>query len=215
MANNEVESGLELVLDNRKLIIAFALLIAICGCFFVVGFIEGKRQGYQEGSQIASEPAPRQVPEAVQPPAEKPAKEEAQPTQPAAASQPLDWYQNVNSKEARPAAAVATTPAAAPVVTVKKPASEEPAVHTEKHKAAASSEPGSYAVQVGAFRDKHQMELRAKVLKEKGFECRMESPSEPGQLFLLKVGKFKTRAEASALQLRLKREGISSFIKTN
>lgn len=92
MANNEVESGLELVLDNRKLIVAFALLIAICGCFFVVGFIEGKRQGVQEGNLAATETAPKPVPAAEQLPPETPVKEEAKPAAPEVTDQPLDWY---------------------------------------------------------------------------------------------------------------------------
>jgi cell division protein FtsN len=215
MANTDVESGLELVLDNRKLIIAFALLIAICGCFFVVGFIEGKRQGYQEGNQIAAETAPRPAPEAVQPASDKPAKDEAKPAAPEAADQPLDWYKNVNSKEEQPA--VFTTPPAQkePVAVAKKTIQEPPAARIERPKPAVNSDVVMYSVQVGAFKQKHEMEVRAKILKEKGFECRMESSAGPDQLYLLKVGKFKTRAEASAVQLRLKRAGITSFIKTN
>jgi hypothetical protein len=51
MTDREPEAGHELVLDNRKLIIAFAVLIAICGAFFVLGFMEGRRQGFQDGMQ--------------------------------------------------------------------------------------------------------------------------------------------------------------------
>jgi len=215
MANNEVESGLELVLDNRKLIIAFALLVALCGCFFVVGFIEGKRQGFQEGNQTATETAPRTAPEAAQPATENPPKDETRPAAQETANQPLDWYKNVNSKEEQPAALASTPATAEPVVAAKKQPPPEPVVHAEKHKAPASPEAGTYSVQVGAFNQKREMESRAKLLKEKGFDSRMESPSEPGQFFLLKVGKFKTRAEAAAMRLRLQREGIASFIKIN
>jgi len=212
MANNEAESGLELVLDNRKLIIAFTLLIAICGCFFVVGFIEGKRQGFQDGNQTATETAPRPVAESAAPASEKPAKEESKPALQEAANQPLDWYKNVNGKEAQPATIASP---AEPVVAEKKTSPQAPPSRAEKHKASASSEAVVYSVQVGAFKQKHEMEVKAKILKEKGFECRTESPAEPGQYFLLKVGRFKTRAEATAMQLRLKREGITSFIKSN
>ena len=215
MANNELESGLELVLDNRKLIIAFALLMALCGCFFVVGFIEGKRQGFQEGNQAATETAPRPVPDAAQPASEKPSKDETKPAAQETPNQPLDWYKNVNSKEEQPASRASAPIPAEPVAAAKKQAPPEPAAHVEKQKAPASPDAGTYSVQVGAFKQKREMEFRAKILKEKGFESRTESPSEPGQFFLLKVGKFKTRAEAAAMQLRLKREGIASFIKTN
>ena len=177
MANNEAESGLELVLDNRKLIIAFALLVALCGCFFVVGFIEGKRQGFQEGNQVATETAPRPVPDAAQPASEKPSKDETKPAAQETASQPLDWYKNVNSKEARPAAIASKPASAEPAAVAKKQTPPEPASHVEKHKDPASPEAVTYSVQVGAFTQKHQMESRAKVLKEKGFDSRMESAS--------------------------------------
>jgi cell division protein FtsN len=35
------DDGRELVLDNRKLIIIFLGLLAICGCFFIVGYVIG------------------------------------------------------------------------------------------------------------------------------------------------------------------------------
>jgi cell division septation protein DedD len=245
MANNEAESGLELVLDNRKLILAFALLVAICGCFFVVGFIEGKRQGYQEGSQIATETAPKPAGETIPAAVPKAAKDETRPQSQQPADQPLDWYRSVNSNEDRPGASSAAPPAAVPaakptvaavtqsepaapkkmptpviarqepVATAKKPAAKAPSSGTEKSKSAASTESETYSVQVGAFRQKHEMEVRAKALKEKGFECRMESPTGSNQFFFLKVGRFKTRADASAMKLRLEKAGISSFVKVN
>jgi cell division protein FtsN len=88
-------------------------------------------------------------------------------------------------------------------------------VPREKPKPPVSGEPVAYSVQVGAFRQREELETRAQMLREKGFDCRIEAPAEPGQYFLLKVGSFRTRAEAAAMQLRLKKEGFSSFIKTN
>ena len=35
MTERDQESGFEIVVDNRKRIIAFAVIILICGCFFV------------------------------------------------------------------------------------------------------------------------------------------------------------------------------------
>ena len=61
MMDDASESGLELVLDNRKIVIGFVLLIFICGCFFVIGFIEGKRQGFQEGSQPVAQSTPKAI----------------------------------------------------------------------------------------------------------------------------------------------------------
>ena len=73
----------------------------------------------------------------------------------------------------------------------------------------------TYSIQVGAFKQKHQLDVRAQMLRQKGFDVWTEAPKDPGDLYLLKVGKFRSRAEAIATQLRLKKNGFSSFIKTN
>jgi len=212
MANNEAESGLELVLDNRKLIIAFGLLIAFCGCFFVVGFIEGKRQGFQEGNQTAAETLPGTVPETVLAPSEKPANEDVGTPPPQETDQQLEWYKNISRREAAPASSATQTSSES---ASKTPVTEAAAVRAEKPKPQVSDKPVTYSVQVGAFEKQHALETRAQMLREKGFESRIEPPTEPGQYYLLKVGNFSTRAEASAMQLRLKREGFTSFIKKN
>ena len=63
-------------------------------------------------------------------------------------------------------------------------------------------------MQVGAFRQRQQAEVKAKLLRSKGFDCRIEVPQSSEALYLLKVGQFKSRAEAVAVQLRLKKNGI-------
>jgi cell division septation protein DedD len=40
-------------------------------------------------------------------------------------------------------------------------------------------------------------------------------PNAPEELYLLKVGKFSSRADATATQLKLKKSGFNSFIKIN
>jgi cell division protein FtsN len=198
-----MESGLELVLDNRKLIIAFVVLFAICGCFFIVGFIEGKRQGYQEGALAAAESAPASSGDMPEPQSsatfaradtvEQSAKKEE------AAVQKLDWYKNVKKEEAEPSL-------------VKK---EEPAKKPKTQTAPANSAPGTYSVQVGAFRHKNEVEIKAQAVRAKGYECRIEAPRTPDQLYLLKVGKFSSRADAVSLQQKLKKDGFNSFVKAN
>jgi cell division protein FtsN len=211
---NEAESGLELVLDNRKLIIVFGLLIAVCVCAFVLGFIEGKRQGFQEGSQAAGESLPKAISETTLAETAKPAQanEETASPKPDPADQPLDWYKNISR---RGGASEPGQPAAEP----KVPAASSPIpapVPAAKPKPKATAEPVvTYSVQVGAFKEKRQLDVRAQMLREKGFDARTESPQAPGDLYLLKVGKFRSRAEAVAAQLRLKKIGFASFIKTN
>jgi len=201
MANQDGESGLELVLDNKKLILAFAVVIAICGCFFVVGFMEGKRQGLQEVSQTAAEFQPKSDLDATQGQTGKPAGGDTAAKQPDVADQYLNWYKNVNRRESEPEP-ISEPPKTPVILPETKPEPETKA------------EPVTYTVQVGAFRQEQELEARARLLREKGFGCRTEPPQAPGDFYLLKVGKFRTRAEAAAMQLRLKKGGFSSFIKT-
>jgi cell division protein FtsN len=217
MMEQSAESGIEVVLDNRKLIIAFAVLIAICGGFFVLGFIEGKRQGYQEGAQTAAESATFNI--SGQSPAQssqpKDVDKTSEPLPAGSESQPLNWYKSVNRKEGEPEV-------------LPKPASESPAVRTEEtssttkpaakpktESVAARTGPVTYSVQVGAFVQQKEAETRAKELRSKGFDCRIEPPVPPQQFYLLKVGKFDTRVDAVAMQLRLKKSGFPCFVKTN
>ena len=199
------------MLDNRRLIGAFAVLIAICGIAFVLGFIEGKRQGKQEGAQTAAESLPEPKPDVLKGEAEKPVDEGAKPAKRDSGDQPLDWYKNINRRQGEP------RPIPPKAASASLPKSPEPAaaLPVEKPKPQVNSEPVTYSVQVGAFLQKPELERRAEELRQKGFDSRVEPPQAPGQFYLLKVGKFRSRAEAVSLQNRLKRSGFPCFIKTN
>ena len=101
MTEKVTDSGIEVVLDNRKLIVAFAVLISICGGFFVLGFIEGKRQGYQAGMQTAAETAAPVVSDSASMPAAQTADSasDSKIAEAEAEKQPLNWYENINRKE--------------------------------------------------------------------------------------------------------------------
>ena len=213
MSDHASEPGLEVVLDNRKLIIAFAVLIAFCGCFFVVGFIEGKRQGYQEGAQVAAESASGAAAAGMQAQTESLADSNrpVEPVKEDVAEQPLDWYKNVNRRDGEPKSA--------PRITPPPPSKTEPAktaaAGNEPPLPPAKAAPVTYSVQVGAFSRQSESEIKARELQSKGFDCRIEAPESPGELYLIKVGRYKSRADAVAMQLRLKKSGFTSFIKTN
>jgi cell division protein FtsN len=217
MTDHATESGLELVLDNRKLIIAFVLLIFVCGCFFVVGFVEGKRQGFQQGAQPVAEAKPKAVTGEPQAAAAGSSanREASKPMKPE--EQPLDWYKSVNRPEGEPEKSL-QPPASDPVSDKPESISSSPGVPPTKFKSEiipANPGPVTYSVQVGAFRQKRELDTRARMLREKGYECRIEAPNSPDDLYLLKVGTFHSRAEAVAMQLRLRQSGFPCFIKTN
>ena len=226
MVDRNAESGHELVLDNWKLIIAFAVLIAICGTFFVFGFIAGKRQGYQEGAQTAAESIHPAAPPDAQAPKPPDADAAAKLVKEEGESQQLNWYKNVNRREGEPevlpetttdktaAEARDTTPAAGAAKEVVKEAIKKPS-DTTAVKPKVQTGPVTYSVQVGAFRARLEAENKAKTLRTQGYESRIEAPQSPDGLYLLKIGKFSSRAEAVAMQLRLKKSGFYSFVKTN
>jgi cell division septation protein DedD len=232
MTNHGTESLFEFLLDNRNRMIAFAVLIVICGCFFVVGFHLGKRQGIQGETLITAEPQQKPDTESTQANANKPAvsnDEGTKAAKPAASEQKLDWYKNVSRPESgsgtsssvsesgsTPKTPDAVKPTGHSSEKPKSQASAEPVSSpSETPKSQMSAEPGTYSVQVGAFRDKKEMDVRAKMLRDKGFEYWIESPQAPGQFYFLKVGRFPSRAEAVAMRLRLEQSGFTSFVKAN
>ena len=223
MVERNAESGHELVLDNWKLVIAFAVLIAVCGTFFVLGFIAGKRQGYQEGAQTAAESIDTTAPAEVQAPKQAAGGGAAIPADEKPQDQQL-WYKNVNRGEGEPEVLPENTgdaaanvkdaaPAAGAAKETKSMVPKPAAPKAGKPKAQAG--PVTYSVQVGAFRVRREAEAKAKTLQGQGYESRIEVPQSPDGLYLLKVGTFTSRADAVAMQLRLKKSGFYSFVKTN
>jgi cell division protein FtsN len=233
--DREAITGHELVLDNRKLILAFAGLIVLFGLCYGIGYKEGKHQGYEEGRQGVAESAIKTDPGSI--PAKMStssnANTTAAPLKEEAADPQLNWYKNVNRPNGEPEAVTpppeTVAPEAEPSAATVKPreslkASPKPAAKKVAKEAAekmipqakaASSEKVTYAVQVGAFKARREVETKAKALRAEGFDCRIEVPDSAEGLYLLKVGKFNSRADATAVQLKLKKSGFNSFIKIN
>ncbi len=212
MMDHNTESGLEVVLDNRKLIIAFVVLIAICGSFFLVGFFEGKRQGLREAS-IAVKAAARTESQ------EKSSKPDAAVTESAlleeeSGAQALNWYKDVNRERQAPAVSAPARESGSEKEKIERPAPPKPSSDAKESPVLGGLlTPATYTVQVGAFIHKKEAEVKAKMLRDKGFECRIEAPVPPAEFHFVKVGKFDTRADAVAMQLRLKKSGFPCFVK--
>jgi cell division protein FtsN len=206
MTEREIESGFELVLDNRKKILIFAVIIVVCGCFFVWGFMAGKRQGMQLSAIADTDSSTFSGMEGSLPPTEDAGESAAEvPSLEEDVQQDLDWYHSVNKKAGEPVEVQTPKPSSATKETTKK--------------SSAGSSVGSaavtYSVQVGAFKRRPEAEAHSLNVRSKGFDTRVEPPKSSGQLYLVKVGKFDTRAEAVAVQLRLRKNGFSCFVKTN
>ena len=192
-------SGYELVLDVRRMIVAFALLTLVCGAFFVLGFVEGKRQVVQVAAVETGQPAAAESGKSGADLGAGPVPEETAKDADKAVREQLDWYDNVSVRKT-PQAKVAPKVE----VTAAPPSAPAPP-------AAAIA----YSCQVGAFRQSKEAETKAASLKSRGYTPIVEPPSGKNKLYLLKVGQYGTRSEAVAMQLLLKKDGISSFIKSN
>jgi len=102
MAQSSSDSRNEFVLDNRRLIIGFVLLIVICGAFFAVGFMEGKRQVVQARADrpssgpatIPSESGARSGTTSTTNPAKN------GPADDRSVREQLDWYKTIQGGDA-------------------------------------------------------------------------------------------------------------------
>ena len=211
MDQNNDDAGLQFVLDNRRLILGFGMLVVLCGGFFVLGFVEGRRQCAGSSTAATVQSGVPTAGVANLSPAGNPEPEGAKAPDDKAVQERMDWYSQVGSasraKREAPPREGAPKPAGA--------AAQAGAVPKQAVGATPSSGATSYTVQVGAFRQRKEAEAKAAVLKAKGYEYSIDAPKSPDQLYLLKVGRFASRAEAVSLQLRLRRDGFSTFIKTN
>ncbi|MBZ5496867.1 MAG: SPOR domain-containing protein [Acidobacteriia bacterium] len=222
MDQRGAEAGTELVLDNRKLILGFMLLIVVCGAFFVIGFMEGKRQAVQARVESTPSSSATTAAEIAGPDTKAPATgTTATPATDRSVREQLDWYKSVQSgqPDARKATPPAESAKAMQTPETKKPSPSSP----NANRAAPAPAVGSmipaakvgYSVQAGAFRERREAEIKADALKAKGFPCVIEAPKSADQLYLVKVGKFESRADAVAMQKKLQKAGFPCFIKTN
>jgi cell division protein FtsN len=200
VTNPSTEPGADLILDNRKLILGFGILILLCGAFFVLGFVEGKRQVVRAPAEPQNAPGERG---AVRPGS----------SDDKAMREQLEWYRNVkpqqDARKQEPAQPPAVVPPAAP------PAQKASAPATTVPGPATRQSATVYSVQVGAFRQLKEAESKASMLGAKGYRYVIEPPKTPDGLYLLKVGRYDSRTEAVATQLRLKKDGFSTLIKSN
>ena len=209
------DSGLELVLDNRKLIVAFVLLMALCAAFFLFGFVEGKKQALHSEALSTGATSPLDAPSEEGSPSVTAVGEEE-----TVEGETLDWYKNAQSKSGE-AALPAEEKAEAPeqAADPPEPRVAEPVKRPQGAPAVAApaSSPGgeTYSVQLGAFKDRNSARDTVAALRSRGYNFRFDPPSGGGTLYRLKVGRFKTRGEAKSMQLKLKNDGFSSFIATN
>jgi cell division protein FtsN len=72
-----------------------------------------------------------------------------------------------------------------------------------------SSGERAWSVQVAAYNVKSQAEAMVTKLRKSGYEARVDGSVAP---FRVRIGKYKTQAQASAVQRSLKAKQITGFV---
>ena len=93
---------------------------------------------------------------------------------------------------------------------MKPPVKEKvtPPVTSEKTTSGANSE-RVFSVQVAAYNVKSQADAMVAKLKKSGYEARVDGTSAP---FRVRIGKYASQAQASAVQRSLKAKQIVGFV---
>ncbi len=146
-------------------------------------------------------------------PGKKTGKEPAKATPaPATVAEAVAGAKPAPPSTAKPAPA--TEPAAPPATA----ATVRPAPPTAAPAVARSLEakPGSFTIQVGAFRDRSTADSVASRLKTKGFAAYVMTPEGDGGLFNVRVGSYVAKTDAERVRNRLKdEEKFDPFIVKN
>lgn len=215
---------LNLDLDGRKSMLVFFGFLAICGCFFVVGYIMG--HGTEQplyantstaenftGNDNSISEAYNRINETVKEPVRSPSTlVEPKFVQPEIVNPSVAAVStNIPPSPSEPVVSGAVTSAASiPPVAVDKP--EPRPEETSPSVKQAISGKDVYSVQVAAFRTLRDTGITTKRLEDRGFEYRIELPQTADDYYRLRIGIFATRAEANEMADRLKENGFETMI---
>lgn len=212
----------EIQLTNKQLV--FYFLAGATGLIlsFLAGVMVGR--GVDNSTNAADAQAARPVQEERVVPEESP-KPSATPAEELTYAQRLesekadDSLQKAPAKTGEAGAAAAKSPRpvkASPAAGKPSPAATASAKAPPKPAPAGKPAPGTFTIQVGAFKDKETAESVVARLKKKGFTAFVVAPDGADSLFNVRVGSFTARADAERIQAKLRdEEKFKPFIVKN
>ena len=205
------DGQLELVLENRQLLLTFFVIVALCGVFFSLGYIVGRNTlsgsppvaqasagTADTGSKPSPMPPPAYSPTAPEPPAAEAAAEQPTPTT------DLNFYQSVEEKQPdaklEPAEPSKPTPPSQPLPasTAQTPPVAEP--------------PAGIMVQVSALTRREDANALVNLLKEKNLPVLVLSGSSDN-LFHVMVGPYTNPKDAERTKAILELDGFRPIVK--
>jgi cell division septation protein DedD len=204
MAKNQ-DGQLELVLENRQLLIAFFVVVALCGVFFSLGYIVGRNTFSSvahvtqsaSGAEPATRPSPMPPAAYSSSPPPHPAPATAAPPDQSAPAADLNFYQSAEEKTPDPKLLPPDSQNAP-----ARPAAEKPV----------SPEPLGVLVQVSALTRREDANALVALLKEKGLPVLVTS-SSGDSLFHVVVGPLRNEKEAQGVKKALEDDGFRPIIK--
>jgi hypothetical protein len=115
------------------------------------------------------------------------------------------------ARDSTPVTTVAPTPAPAAPARVVPPSPRPAPVETPRDDppATAPAGSGSWSVQVAAYNVRSQADAAVTRLKKNGYEARVDGAAAP---FRVRIGRYQTQAQASAVQRSLKAKKIEGFV---
>ncbi|MBN2207644.1 MAG: SPOR domain-containing protein [Candidatus Aminicenantes bacterium] len=183
----------ELQVSSTHLVVIFIGILIVCGVSFLLGVNVGKRKAQLEGQ--SSLPAPQVLSKIQDPaPAESVGTSKTETPDKKAAKPPAQGADAAKTAtQAKPDAATPSTPDKK----TAKPAATKPSAASSAPLTAAK---GTFSIQVGAFEKREDALLTAKKFDGQGYICRVLDPfpGERVRYFRVRIGAFKTRAEAAA-----------------
>jgi cell division protein FtsN len=200
----------ELQVSSSHLVVIFIGILIVCGVSFLLGVNVGKRKAQLQAQ--ASLPAPQVLSKVQDQPAAKDA---------AAALKTESQDKPAEKKALKPAAenpsGVKSAPQAKPTAAEAKPQVKETAApaggKTASPPPPLTAAKGTFSIQVGAFEKREDALQRAKGFDGLGYICRVLDPF-PGdriKYFRVRVGAFKTRAEAQSARDKLLAAGGKDY----
>jgi cell division protein FtsN len=147
-----------------------------------------------------------QMPTVSAPPATPPPAATPQPTPPPAVVTPAP------ARPEMPAAAAPSKAVEKPAEKVKAPERTAGPTPGKSAAKAAAASPGSYWVQVGAFKEVRNAEGLAKALRSEGFAVQVAKVTRDDTFHVVRVGGYPDRGKATAAREELQGKGHTGFV---
>lgn len=213
------DGQLEVVLENRQLLLTFFVMVGFCGIFFALGYVVG-RNTLTSGVKVApaassstdasSKPSPMPAPlYANEPPPAAPAGEGG--GEPAAPATDLNFYQSVEEKAPEAKLTPAEPAASAAAASAQPVAASASAAVVLAQTAAAPAAPG-FLVQVSALTRREDASTLVSLLQGKKLPVQViEGPGD--KLFHVVVGPYPAQKQAEQTKSLLEQDGFRPIIK--